>query len=516
MYDTHIIHKVCVEVKTSSEKQAIRIKNEISAFLQQELFPLLEKLFEGYATQDSIVRFDKLEVNISTKNPKAQWSDSKEQILKETIQKLRATLESETKKNRTKKIEFKEAKESYNHHESRSISEVTLSSTQNTFDVILFFVQNGYLPWYGRELEFKKVVRYNNSSDIVEPTKFFEKLKTLLLDSSISLNRFINQFSDEFVLFFIETLVSNSIPQKKTLIDFLRSCDIQLRYQLLKCLLLIVILDRKRELLLPELLKLGHIYSTNTNIDNNSITNHNIHLVEAIKPYFAKNIIKRFCVHKDELTDTKTILENNTEVEHTNQIEEASIISSNNNTQNEPNKTNNKETPFFTTNLNDIIVKNAGIIILHPFLSTIFDSFDWLDEAKQLKMEFKAHAVQLLHYCATGEDQFPESELILEKFICDTSLNTPIPCQSLLKKKHINEVENMLNHVIKNWPALKNTSPDGLRQMFFQRNGKLGQKKKKYVLMVERKVQDALLDKLQWNISLIKLQWKKDLLFVEW
>ncbi|MFW6310568.1 MAG: contractile injection system tape measure protein, partial [Prolixibacteraceae bacterium] len=79
-----------------------------------------------------------------------------------------------------------------------------------------------------------------------------------------------------------------------------------------------------------------------------------------------------------------------------------------------------------------------------------------------------------------------------------------------------NEAESLLEAAIKNWPALKNTSPDGLRQNFLQRDGKLIKKEENYRLLIERKTQDILLDKLNWNISVVKLPWMKNLLHVEW
>ena len=79
-----------------------------------------------------------------------------------------------------------------------------------------------------------------------------------------------------------------------------------------------------------------------------------------------------------------------------------------------------------------------------------------------------------------------------------------------------NEANSLLKAAIKNWQELKNTSPDGLREMFIHRDGKLIQNENNYKLIVERKAQDVLLEKLNWNISIIKLVWKNELLFVEW
>jgi hypothetical protein len=92
----------------------------------------------------------------------------------------------------------------------------------------------------------------------------------------------------------------------------------------------------------------------------------------------------------------------------------------------------------------------------------------------------------------------------------------PVLQKSLLTEQIKEEAIVLLKEVVKNWPALKNTSPDGLRQMFIQRNGKLIQKEDNTKLIVERKAQDVLLEKLNWNISMIKLPWFSKILFTEW
>jgi hypothetical protein len=74
----------------------------------------------------------------------------------------------------------------------------------------------------------------------------------------------------------------------------------------------------------------------------------------------------------------------------------------------------------------------------------------------------------------------------------------------------------LLKNVISHWGALKNTSPDGLREVFLQRNGKLMIKDETATLQVERKSYDVLLEKLPWNISKVKLPWFKKIIFLEW
>jgi hypothetical protein len=117
---------------------------------------------------------------------------------------------------------------------------------------------------------------------------------------------------------------------------------------------------------------------------------------------------------------------------------------------------------------------------------------------------------------ATGNENVFEGNLVFEKFLCGLPLKMPVEKQSLLDDTIRNEAEVLLKEAITNWKALKNSSPNDLRQLFIQREGKLMQKENQYNLVVERKAQDALLERINWNISMLKLPWRKELIVVEW
>ena len=104
----------------------------------------------------------------------------------------------------------------------------------------------------------------------------------------------------------------------------------------------------------------------------------------------------------------------------------------------------------------------------------------------------------------------------MEKFLCGVPLKMPVQRLSLLTEAVKIEATELLSEVVRHWPALKNTSADGLRQLFIQRDGKLFQDDAKYKLIVERKAQDVLLESVSWNIAVIKLPWISKILFTEW
>lgn len=93
--------------------------------------------------------------------------------------------------------------------------------------------------------------------------------------------------------------------------------------------------------------------------------------------------------------------------------------------------------------------------------------------------------------------------------------------QVLGEEKELNpeakiECEELLQAAIGHWSVLKNTSVDGLRETFLQRNGKISRVEKGWKLQVERKTVDVLLAKLPWGLGIIKLPWMNDMMFVEW
>jgi hypothetical protein len=63
---------------------------------------------------------------------------------------------------------------------------------------------------------------------------------------------------------------------------------------------------------------------------------------------------------------------------------------------------------------------------------------------------------------------------------------------------------------------LKNTGREALRETFLQRLGKLSPTDHGWLLQVEQKAVDFLLNRLPWGIGVIKLPWMDEKIFVEW
>ncbi len=155
-----------------------------------------------------------------------------------------------------------------------------------------------------------------------------------------------------------------------------------------------------------------------------------------------------------------------------------------------------------------IYVHHAGLVILHPFLSQFFSTLELLSESKQFVDEFaQTKAVCLLGFLSTGKKDLNESELSICKFLCGMPLKKAIVKNILLNEYEIRECNELLSAVIGYWSALKNTSPDGFRDAFLTRKGKLDMSEHTTVLYIESKSIDVLLESLPWGLSYIHLPW---------
>ena len=176
---------------------------------------------------------------------------------------------------------------------------------------------------------------------------------------------------------------------------------------------------------------------------------------------------------------------------------------------------------FYGENKDDVLttkylVKHAGIILLSPFLKFFFKNLNLLEANQWKTKDAQYKAFHLLKFISTGLQQTPEYNLTLEKIICGVAIEEPIPLEIILSENEINESQSLLESVIEHWKAIKNTSVNGLREAFLQRDGKLECIEGNWRLYVEHKTQDILLNRIPWGYSYIKLPWMKDMLSITW
>lgn len=161
-----------------------------------------------------------------------------------------------------------------------------------------------------------------------------------------------------------------------------------------------------------------------------------------------------------------------------------------------------------------LLVDCAGLVLLHPFLPRFFEG---LGVAAGKALVDPGRALCLLHHLATGELTAPEHRLTLAKALCGVPLDQPVEADVGLTDAETAEATGLLEAAIGHWEALRSTSPDGLRTEFLQRPGVLSVTADgDWLLRVEARTVDILLDQLPWGISPVWLPWMNRLLMVEW
>lgn len=163
-----------------------------------------------------------------------------------------------------------------------------------------------------------------------------------------------------------------------------------------------------------------------------------------------------------------------------------------------------------------IYISNAGLILLHPFLTTLFELLKFTSDNEWTDIYAQTKAVLVLEYLVTGKDEPEEFDLALNKLLCGLQPDNLVPIDLLLDGSIKNECDNLLKEVIMHWSALKNTGIDALRETFLQHNGKLSRVDNGWFLTVEQKSTDILLGYLPWGFGVVKLPWMNDIIHTDW
>jgi hypothetical protein len=470
----HIINQINIDVKTASEERAFRLKNGLDGIIYDQFLPRAEVLFDEITPMGEIVRYDSIDMEIQL-----QSENSVEQMSELLLEKLREKMnikiqtdnilpESITKFNDYQSATIDDERDaSLNKKSAQPVLSEAISDLENT---ILYFLETGQLPWYAQPSHFSPKTEYSAISTLIANKVFLQKLMRLLAGNANALERFVLQIKSEIV---VETIVHFTGAPKNSLSKLEAGLKGQTPAKQKAVYKYIIQAISSQKLASPE--QMSQELERLLNLENSEERE----LEMLIQEFFQMPNINPEISEKPAVQKTK-------------------------------------EAPENEALLKVLYVQNAGLILTHPFLPSLLAETGCLDQQNQLNPEEKQKAVQLFHYLATGLEADFEFNQTFEKYICGMQPKTPLIRESLLTVSDRNECEDLLKSVIKYWPELKNTSPDGLRQLFFDRAGKLDFNRMPHKLYVERKVQDVLLDKLQWNISIVKLPWMNDLLFVEW
>lgn len=163
-----------------------------------------------------------------------------------------------------------------------------------------------------------------------------------------------------------------------------------------------------------------------------------------------------------------------------------------------------------------LFIPNAGLVILHPFFSTYFTRLQLMQNSVFISIEAKERAVLLLQYIATGRSKFDEYELILNKILCGLPIEQAVAFEIELTEAETTLTEELFDVLRQRWDKVKNSSVEGIRASFIQREGALEFIEDQWNLRVEQRGYDMLLQTLPWAFGFIKTSWMNQILTVEW
>lgn len=167
----------------------------------------------------------------------------------------------------------------------------------------------------------------------------------------------------------------------------------------------------------------------------------------------------------------------------------------------------------------EIYIENAGLILLHPYLPALFKELDCWD-GSSFREDIQQRIILQIQNMISPAELFPEYQLLLNKLLAGYPAKGHLPLyleDGAAREQEL--VSALLHRLRRDWTlngAPVNPTAESLRDAFLQRQGKLVRRESDWLLQVEQKAYDQVLNSLPWNIRMIRLPWMEETLWVEW
>lgn len=173
------------------------------------------------------------------------------------------------------------------------------------------------------------------------------------------------------------------------------------------------------------------------------------------------------------------------------------------------------------TSTTGVDVKNGGMMLISPYFPMLFARLNILIDRKEFKdVDSRIRAIFLLQYLIYGEQrEWTEAELYLNKLVVGMEdSNQPLPLTLNLEQGDMELGEQLINGICHNWDKMKNTSVRAFRDSFLQRKAqvKWDESAQRWLVAVEVKAYDVLIDSLPWSYQMCKQPWHKHMIEVRW
>ncbi|MDF1695264.1 MAG: contractile injection system tape measure protein [Saprospiraceae bacterium] len=505
----HIIHKINTNVNCSAASFNTMQGLDINELIKSAIGDVEDKLDDlGISNR---LLFDSITLDLQVE--KMDLYALREKIVEELIHKLDAYIISEQKAEKEASIQL-----------SKQFSDV---------EALIYFLKNGSLPWSVKSVS----LNFESCQPNKDRSHWVQALSECLYHQPQTVTRLVNQFKQDDILSFLKRLTTDrTVEDIRTLSALVknRSAKHSKVYDL----------SYRLNLILMELVV---IQATKVYLDSSI----NDFKWEPVLLGFVQRIIDDYpqlsigfyaavfsdipFLTSDNWKKWVNIPQNNPSASAENAI--LKELDTNNADESSTLEIHNLKNPFdekIDSLVNDfkpsvsseiadqedlkygVLVQNAGIILLHPFLTTFFKKVGLLENGKFISNACKQRAICLLHYIASGEEEFPEELLSFQKYICNYPIQADIPKHLPISTFEKQEVESLLHAVLSHWSKMKGTSIQGLRGNFLIRKGVLREDDNEAMVHVEHQTADVLLNSLPWGLNIAKFPWHTTLLTIKW
>lgn len=535
----NIIHKQVIEIITDNVKDAQDIERRYNELIKQINTSSFENCFEGLLPPHQHLQVDRIEIDLGKFNKNNIFSELGTQLGIKLREALKQNITEKT--NLTSENKESEKTSSFNRPQrslveieksksSKTSSSKTSSSLEGPFEILVFFLEKGRLPnWAPLNFRFEedRIQEMNNQQQI--------QFKSLIQRSEQALLRFTSQFSVPFIL----SVLDNFIPIK-SIFENWKWVD--------KCLL-----PKALDKAYFKKIYWSYVFSDYViNIQENPVSESDKeekvlfkalkklprNLLITMKALIVKEEIPKPIERKIDSHLSKLISSQKSDKEKTKQgksslkslsplegqIEVRNSSESPRESETQPHETKadklkNKAKAIrkeISSSEEPILINDAGLVILSPFITELFKSCNFLDKGDFKSLEMKARAINVLSYLAYGLEELPEYQKLLPKLFCGLLWESVLPETLPISDLERSSADKLLKAVVNHWEALGNSSPEAIQETFIRRPGKLYPGNPALILEVEQKTQDILLKKLPWGFSMIKFHWMPNIIQVKW
>ncbi len=471
----HRIRRQVLDLQLPREASAIALQRQAGRVFQQEVLPKLDEIFSKIAPEGRIIRIERLEIDLGRLSEGGWERDFIERCVEQIARKVEeavfdASLEPEA-------------------------GVQVLSGEENDLDVFLFFLKTGALPWHARGTSLMTLESSIAEIVVSRPEQYRRALLPVLRQESRALTRLVRRFSPAFSEMLVEAVLGLSPGTIAHAVQPIQSRQGKRLGESGRITVFKVLCSQEAESMLRD-----------------------FPLPDALARAFFE--AQAGPAPLEALRENELPAESAVEAPAGNGEKDASRPGIQEKpVEPPPQKPQRPSQEPAAWQEQGLFVEQAGLVLLGVYLPAFFAELNLTTaEGRFADEEAQCRALHLLHYLAAGREHPEEPALVLPKLLCGMALEEPAPPDISLSEEEKTECLHLLEAAVRNWPALKNTGAGGFRDGFLLRTGCLLHRpeRRAWLLRVERKGQDVLLERLPWTYGVVKLPWMEEMLEVEW